>query len=338
MEAPYLHKPDWHKIEEETLQDYVPSHYHPTRMGEVIKEPYQVISKLGFGSTSTAWLARNLSSRRYVTLKIYLQSSQMGQQTDHELKLYKLMAQHASHPGHDAVRTLHDAFHIDGPEDKHRCLVHPPLLENVLTFLRRNPVERLPSAVLAYVLYRVFMVLDYLHTECYLVHTDLKTDNVMLGIKASSVYDYLEKAELEDLTPKKEYREEFVQSNIYWVPEVIPGIPWTYSIDIRNVGCMIWDIYEGGRLFRGYDPELERYQSRAHLAEIINLLRLSPPGFIAQGRRKDEFFSGEGRFLFENLLTGQILLEEREMTLEGEEEREAFLRLMRKMLQWEPSK
>jgi serine/threonine-protein kinase SRPK3 len=38
------------------------------------------------------------------------------------------------------------------------------------------------------------------------------------------------------------------------------------------------------------------------------------------------------------LLKDQIPLEERETTLKGEEEREAFLRLMRKMLQWEPSK
>lgn len=45
-----------------------------------------------------------------------------------------------------------------------------------------------------------------------------------------------------------------------------------------------------------------------------------------------------GAFRNENLLTGQVPLEERETTLEGEEEREAFLRFMRKMLQWEPGK
>jgi serine/threonine-protein kinase SRPK3 len=45
-----------------------------------------------------------------------------------------------------------------------------------------------------------------------------------------------------------------------------------------------------------------------------------------------------GTFRTENLLTGRVPLEERETTLEGEEEREAFLRLMRKMLQWEPGK
>lgn len=45
-----------------------------------------------------------------------------------------------------------------------------------------------------------------------------------------------------------------------------------------------------------------------------------------------------GDFRNTNLLTGQIPLEERETTLEGLQERGAFLRFMRKMLQWEPEK
>ncbi|KAM3541538.1 hypothetical protein ARSEF1564_005531 [Beauveria bassiana] len=35
---------------------------------------------------------------------------------------------------------------------------------------------------------------------------------------------------------------EDVQPNIYRAPEVILEVPWTYSVDIWNVGCMIWDI------------------------------------------------------------------------------------------------
>lgn len=31
----------------------------------------------------------------------------------------------------------------------------------------------------------------------------------------------------------------FIQSKIYRAPEVILGVPWTYSADIWNVGCMV---------------------------------------------------------------------------------------------------
>lgn len=36
-----------------------------------------------------------------------------------------------------------------------------------------------------------------------------------------------------------EYQREFIQPRIYRAPEVILGVPWTYSVDIWNVGCMV---------------------------------------------------------------------------------------------------
>lgn len=105
-------------------------------------------------------------------LKIFIQASSMGQQVDNELNIYKYIEQSpAVHPGRDVIRTLLDTFYIDGPQDKHRCLVHHPLWESVLAYLRRNPVERLPSPVIAVVLHRLFLALDFLHTECHIAHT-----------------------------------------------------------------------------------------------------------------------------------------------------------------------
>lgn len=95
----------------------------------------------------------------------------MGHQLDDELNIYKCIERGSkNHPGRSAVRSLLDSFNVDGPEDKHRCLVHPPLWESVLTFLHRNPVRRLPAPVLAFVLQRLFLALDYLHTECQIIH------------------------------------------------------------------------------------------------------------------------------------------------------------------------
>jgi serine/threonine protein kinase len=36
-----------------------------------------------------------------------------------------------------------------------------------------------------------------------------------------------------------QYHSVFVQPMIYRAPEVILGIPWTYSADIWSVGCMV---------------------------------------------------------------------------------------------------
>lgn len=48
------------KIEEETIPGYVSSRYYPVRIGDIFRDRYQVVGKLGFGITSTVWLARDL--------------------------------------------------------------------------------------------------------------------------------------------------------------------------------------------------------------------------------------------------------------------------------------
>ena len=48
------------KVEEETLPDYLAARYYPIRIGEVLASRYQVVGKLGYGATSTVWLARDL--------------------------------------------------------------------------------------------------------------------------------------------------------------------------------------------------------------------------------------------------------------------------------------
>ncbi|PQK14572.1 hypothetical protein BB8028_0005g01030 [Beauveria bassiana] len=75
------------RIEEENLPDYNAARYYPTRIGEIIQDRYQVVGKLGYGATSTAWLARDMHHRRYVTLKTYINSASIGQSLEDELQI-----------------------------------------------------------------------------------------------------------------------------------------------------------------------------------------------------------------------------------------------------------
>ncbi|RYP56991.1 hypothetical protein DL769_009767 [Monosporascus sp. CRB-8-3] len=47
-------------VEEETMPEYKPEHFHPVRLGEVFNDRFQIVAKLGYGSSSTIWLARDL--------------------------------------------------------------------------------------------------------------------------------------------------------------------------------------------------------------------------------------------------------------------------------------
>lgn len=56
----FIRLPTGQAIEEETIAGYVAGRYYPIRVGEILKDRYQVVGKLGFGASSTVWLARDM--------------------------------------------------------------------------------------------------------------------------------------------------------------------------------------------------------------------------------------------------------------------------------------
>ncbi|KAI0099620.1 kinase domain protein [Nemania sp. FL0031] len=360
------------KVEEETLPDYLPARYYPVRIGEVFVDRYQVVGKLGYGAYSTVWLARDLSQRCHVALKVFIRSQALGDHVDNEIAMYKRIDQRASsHPGRSAVRTLLDSFQVVGPEGDHLVLAHPPLWRSIEAAISRTSPRRLPAFGLRYVLKDLFLALEYLHDECQIIHTDIKADNIMFGIADFSVLADFEEEEMHNPCARKEIEGrtiytsraikspgiigppvlcdfgsavfgdrqnlECVQPDIYRAPEVTLEASWDYKIDIWNVGCMVWDIYEGNHLFYGIDPEHDAYRRRAHLAEIIALLGPPPKDLLARGNLASKFFSDEGEFTAGIDLPTSASLEEIEKHLAGDEKRQ-FLEFMRKMLQWAPER
>ncbi|KAI1855941.1 hypothetical protein JX265_012024 [Neoarthrinium moseri] len=339
--------PPDHKVEEETLPDYLPVRYYPVRIGEVFIDRYQVVGKLGFGASSTVWLAHDLRQHRHVALKVFIRSQALGDRVENEIAMFKRMEQRASsHPGRSAVRTLLDSFRVAGPQGDHLVLAHPPLWQSVEGAICRSSPRRLPGS-------------------------DIKADNIMFGVTDVSVFAEFEEEEIQKPCPRKEVEArtiytsraikspgqigppvlcdfgsavfgdsdhlECVQPNVYRAPEVTLRASWDYKIDIWNVGCMAWDMYEGNQLFHGIDPEHHAYRRRAHLAEIIALLGPPPKDLLARSHLASKFFSDEGTFTAGIDLPAATSLEEIETQLTSHE-KTLFLEFMRKMLQWAPER
>lgn len=47
-------------VEEEKYAWYSPKTWYNVKIGEVLHDKYQVITKIGFGTASTSWLCRDL--------------------------------------------------------------------------------------------------------------------------------------------------------------------------------------------------------------------------------------------------------------------------------------
>lgn len=48
-------------VEEEMTPYYNPSCFYPAHLGDILHQRYQLATKLGFGTSSTVWLARDLN-------------------------------------------------------------------------------------------------------------------------------------------------------------------------------------------------------------------------------------------------------------------------------------
>ncbi|KAJ3495876.1 hypothetical protein NLG97_g3067 [Lecanicillium saksenae] len=160
---------------------------------------------------------------------------------------------------------------------------------------------------------------------------DITADNILHAIADDGILESFVQSEVESPTPRKKVYgapgylsrrfglpEEFgriilsdfgevvdgdvrrthnTQPNVYRSPEVMLQVPWSYPIDIWNVGAMIWDVFEGGHPFHGHNtsPGKGYYTTKAHLAEIIGLLGPPPVDFMQRGNRTSEFFSETGQ-------------------------------------------
>ncbi|KAL3471588.1 hypothetical protein BJX99DRAFT_263087 [Aspergillus californicus] len=109
-------------FEEEDLSDYKPDRFYPVELGEILQGRYQTIAKLGFGTSSTTWLARDLRDHQYVALKVCVHTSLVHR----ELPFYH----HITHciksnlPERQVnIRRLLDSFQIAGPCGTYIALV-----------------------------------------------------------------------------------------------------------------------------------------------------------------------------------------------------------------------
>ncbi|OBT72743.1 hypothetical protein VF21_08971 [Pseudogymnoascus sp. 05NY08] len=126
-----------------------------------------------------------------------------------------------------------------------------------------------------------------------------------------------------------------IQPFQYRAPEVIMGMPWSYEVDIWNVGVMIWDLFYDKNMFHTRGPD-GIPDSLYHMAHITALLGPAPLDFLerSHSKRRLEYYDQNGKWkgLAE---IPQTSLEESEENLDGEDKGQ-FLEFIRKMLKWRP--
>ncbi|EAW11290.1 serine/threonine-protein kinase [Aspergillus clavatus NRRL 1] len=172
----------------EWVEDYRPGGYHPVVLGDIFNNgQYRVIRKLGEGSYSTVWLARDLKNSGYVALKI-LVSEISGLTT--ELRILRHITEAAPAEAARHVTQLLGEFEHRGPNGVHRCLVFEPMGPSVNTMVeelpqfkprRRGMKIRYPLRMAKSVLKQSLQALAFLH-ENGIAHGDFQPGNILFTL------------------------------------------------------------------------------------------------------------------------------------------------------------
>ena len=89
----------------------------------------------------------------------------------HERILTSYLEKNPSHEGCKFVRKMLDSFEVPGEEGPHLCLVYEPMREPLWIYKRRWVDRKIPLVLLKLYLKFILQGLDYLHSECQVIHT-----------------------------------------------------------------------------------------------------------------------------------------------------------------------
>ena len=98
-------------------------------------------------------------------------NSNNSEDARHEKEIESHIANYnPEHRGRVILRTCLDNFEVTGPEGKHMCLVYELMRDPFWIFQRRFVDRNVPLPLAKAYIYILLVGLDYLHSECKVVH------------------------------------------------------------------------------------------------------------------------------------------------------------------------
>ena len=219
----------------------------------------------------------NAGNRKYVTIKINVNNLGADFQKGRREIAEKLSKANPEHPGYRHVRFMRDTFKLKNRHAEHLCIVYDVLREPIDLCMKKFPGGRFSSGKLRVLLPSLLQALDYMHSECRVVHTDLKADNIMMGLGDSTILDQFVQHEHDHPSKRKAAdshgRVIYTSNNNFGEPPTEAVIA---SAKITDIGLAAWGDEKNTKpiqsnVFMAPEVILQAHAGWSYPADIWNL-------------------------------------------------------------------
>lgn len=292
-------------------------------IGDVLNTRFSLVGLLGAGAFGQVFLAEDILKGGHVAIKVQGAGNFQSQVAQDEIALLNVVANcRACAPlqqpsqllegetrttqllpndtcdesdvlphGGECVVELKGSFALNGPQGKQVCLALEPLGPSLLDLVIDHSYGGCRLSVVAHIMRDVLAGLDFLHTQCKIIHTDVKPENVLLTIPPAggrgsasdwwasnreSVGEGVDKAatqrlrmgwsskwstsshfraklvDLGNACPEARPFTDDIQTIEYRCPEVVLGAGFNSKADLWSAACMAFELITGEYLF---DPQ-----------------------------------------------------------------------------------
>ncbi|ORC87205.1 protein kinase [Trypanosoma theileri] len=287
------------------------------REGDLIDLRFKVVHEVGCGNFSKVYSCYDVTrprceKRELVAVKII--KKEYKEDAYFEKQMLEILR--SKDKGNKCVCRMMEFF------EWKRCPVfvmsiHGPSLRSRRLGYSGGVVTRTKLVQLARSLLETFR---FIHFDCRMVHTDVKPENILIADVDTPKHSIGNNWVVCDFGSASLWRMDRLDADListrpYRAPEVILGNPWFYAADMWSIGCILFELATGQRLFEVRDDLTHLYLMEKRLGPL-------PDIFKKKSKESAKFFSSQGEFLRESDLirTGKVCMKKISDVLHDDED------------------